>query len=239
MDEAGKGNLTERAATAIRRLIRERGLKPGDVIATEGELAEMMSVSRNALREAVGRLRGLGLVDSRQSKGLVVAQSDPSEVMRLVLPHYVVDVAGLAELGELRYCLEMGAVDLAVDRATEEDISRLRELGEAFAEAIDRDQEEADRLDAAFHRALFEATHDPLVEGMAVVVTGFFERACREMSGWYAPPERRFNYEHTAIAEALAERDGSRAHALLRGHLRHALVRTERDDARSEVNPHS
>ena len=62
----GDTSTAERVAKAIRREIGRRCLSPGEVIGTEGGLAKELGVSRNAVREAVGRLRGLGLVESRQ-----------------------------------------------------------------------------------------------------------------------------------------------------------------------------
>ena len=222
-------SLAERAAGAIRRQIRERALRPGDVIATEGELAETLGVSRNAIREAVGRLRGLGLVDSRQSKGLVVAQSDLAEVMRLVLPHYAVDQTSMADLAELRYCIEMGAVEMAVERASDEQVQELAKLGRAFAELIEHEQVQADRVDQAFHETILAAAENRLLQDMHVVITGFFQRAPREFEGWCLRKEPRA-WEHAAIADAFAGRDVERARVLLRGHLRHGLVGRARRD---------
>ena len=216
-------NTAERAARAIRREIGRRGLSPGEVIGTEGELAKKLGVSRNAVREAVGRLRGLGLVESRQGKGLVVAQSDPAEVMRLVLPQYVVDRSSLASLSELRYCIELGAVEMAVERASKEQVLRLVELGREFEELINDDPVEADRVDEAFHETLLAGTASQLLQDMHVVITGFFRRAPQECEGWYLRKEPRA-WEHAAIADAFMERDADRARVLLRGHLQHGLV---------------
>jgi len=222
--------LAGRAAEAIRRQIRERALRPGDVIATEGALAQTLGVSRNAIREAVGRLRGLGLVDSRQSKGLVVAQSDPAEVMRLVLPHYAVDQTSMTDLAELRYCIEMGAVEMAVGRASDEQVHKLVELGKAFEALVTRDQVEADRVDQTFHETILAATGNRLLQDMHVVITGFFQRAPAELDGWYLGKEPRA-WEHLAIADAFAGRDAERARVLLAGHLHRGLVGRSRHGA--------
>ena len=106
--------IADHAADRIRRRIEERMLKPGDFVGTEDKLAAELKMSRTAIRDALGRLRGLGLVNSRPRTGIVVAQTDPAEVLGLVIPQYAVDHATLAELAQLRYCQEIGALELAI-----------------------------------------------------------------------------------------------------------------------------
>ena len=56
-------NRGEHAAERIRLRIIEQSLKPGEVVGTEEKLAGEFGMSRSAIRDAIGRLRGLGLVD--------------------------------------------------------------------------------------------------------------------------------------------------------------------------------
>jgi len=225
----------DRAAIAIRRQIHERGLRPGDVIGTEAGLASALGVSRNAVREAVGRLRGLGLVESRQSKGLVVAHSNPAAVMSLVLPHYAVDSATTAELGELRYAIELGAIDMAVTRASPEDVRTLGRLGLEFMETVVVDQVRADEIDAAFHQAILQATGNALLRDMHIVISEYFRRARAEYADWYRAPTSH-TWEHAAIAEAFADRDAERARALMRAHLR-PVIAVRRPEAGPTTQP--
>jgi len=210
--------LAERAARSIRREIAGRKLKPGQVIATEAELASATGVSRSAIREAVGRLRGLGLVDSRQCKGLVVAQADPAAIMGLVIPSYAVDQAAFADLAEMRYAIELGSVDVAIERETEVEISQLIRLGEEFAEVAAADPRRADGIDIEFHKTILSATGNHLLKGLHYVITSFFHRSQLEFPEWnlvQATPAR----EHAVLAEAFAQRDVNLARLLLSKHL--------------------
>jgi DNA-binding FadR family transcriptional regulator len=208
--------LAERAAQRIRHEIQKRKLKPGDTIGTEGELAALLGVSRGAIREAVGRLRGLGLVGSRQCKGLVVAQADPAEVMRLVIPSYAVDGASFADLAEMRYCLEMGSVDIAIARQSEDQIAKLVRLGREHAAADNPAL--ADEIDIEFHKTILTATGNNLLQSMHYVISSFFYRSQVEFPEWNlkqaTPPQ-----EHARLAAALAERNVDRARQLLSAHL--------------------
>ena len=60
-------------------------------------------------------------------------------------------------------------------------------------------------------------------------VAGFFQRASREVEGWYRK-EVRLEWEHSAIAQAIGERDGDRVRAILRGHLKRSLAGKRRED---------
>ena len=216
--------LATQAAGRIRRLIVGRKLKPGEVIATEVELASAMGVSRNAMREAVGQLRGLGLVDSRQCKGLVVARPDPAEVLRLVIPQYAIDQATFEELAELRYGIEMGAADLAIERGTPAQMAKLLRLAREHRKAAGNPRR-VDAIDIQFHKTILSATRSRLLQSLHFVVASFFRRAKGEVPGWNAkpgPPQ-----EHTLLAKAFADRDVDRARRLLSEHLRKYIVPAE------------
>ena len=62
----------------LRELIKSSDLQLGDAFATVAELQGWSIVSRHIVRDAVGRLKALGILDSRQSLGLIVAKADPA-----------------------------------------------------------------------------------------------------------------------------------------------------------------
>src|SRR6478736_817704 len=58
---------------AIQAMIVDQHLMPGDALPSERELATMLSVSRNVLREALGILGQRGLVETRHGTGTYVS----------------------------------------------------------------------------------------------------------------------------------------------------------------------
>ena len=72
---APSARLSERVADALTAEIRSGRLRPGDKLPTEPELAEQFSVSRTVVREAVSRMKSVGLVDSRQGSGVYVLEA--------------------------------------------------------------------------------------------------------------------------------------------------------------------
>jgi len=221
-------NLTERTARRIREAIRTRALRPGDVFGTEAALGRQLGVSRSILREAINRLRALGLLRGRQGVGLVVGKPDPVAIFEQAFETVLMDSLDLADLAELRYTIEVGAVGLVVRRATAEQLTRLDELAGEFTGGPHRPLKRSiDDIELEFHQAYLEASHSTVVMRMHHVITGFFARAPREMPGWDPWTDRCTVWDHRAIVQALRERSIERARAVLTGHLAGLLRRNE------------
>jgi len=215
----GGVGLAEAAADKIRLAICERSLKPGDLLGTEQELSASLRISRNALREALGRLRGLGLVTSRQGQGVFVAQADPADLLEQVIPQYAVDHATFSQLAEFRCWLEVGCAQSAIERATEADILRMKQLAAGYQQIWEThgDRYQAMELDLEFHQTLISATGNSLCKDILRVVREFFLRY-RQQKGYSQVVELR-PAQHVEIAEAIAARAPERARALLWDHL--------------------
>ncbi len=197
------------------------GGRPGEVFAREADLEKKLGVSRSILREAVNRLRAVGLLDSRQGVGLIIGKPDPVALFGQAFDSGLMDAVDLADLAELRYTLEVGAVELVVRRATPGQLAKLEELAAEFS-AVQRGEGGGrcvDDIELDFHRTYLEASHSPMLTRMHHVVASFFRRAAREMPGWDPASDRSTAWDHRAIARGLRERNVERARAVLAGHL--------------------
>ena len=67
----------------LRSYIVEKGLKPGDRLPTESEIAKSLSVSRPVVREALKAMEGCGLVEIQRGSGIRVAQFSSTGYLRL------------------------------------------------------------------------------------------------------------------------------------------------------------
>ena len=221
----GQGpNLTEITVQRLLDAIAASGLGPGDVFATEGELEKRLNVSRPILREAVSRLRALGYLTSKQRTGLIIAKPDPATLFGHSLHTFLLDEVDLSELAEMRHALELGAVEMAVERASAEQIERLggyaEEYGRTFAEGAHH-QRPQDEIEIDFHRTIIEMTHNNLLVRMSEVLSVFFFRLARgDYPDWDGDSHNEtVSWEHRAIAEAIGDRSEARARAILTGHL--------------------
>jgi len=175
MSKGTKKSLPQQLAERIQRHIEHEQLPDGQLFMTEAEVAERFAVSRTVAREAVGRLRAIGLLEGRQRKGLIVRHPDPVQLFSASLPSLARSDRDLAELSRLRYVLEVGAIELAVKNATVEQIACLEELAEQFRNSandltwLEKEKE----LDIRFHSLLLEMTGSTLVAGMQRVLVDF------------------------------------------------------------------
>ncbi|MER1939215.1 FCD domain-containing protein [Castellaniella sp. FW104-16D08] len=146
-------------------MVAEGVLRPGQALPSERELAQQLGVSRPPLREALLKLESRQLIEGRAGGGYRIANAsavriaDPLEQLMAHHPQAAEDML------EMREVLEAMAVRLAATRATEADLQRLLKATEALEAAFARHQnteavDELAALDAQFHLALAEATHN-------------------------------------------------------------------------------
>lgn len=147
-------SLVDKVELNLRKYFEEANLQVGDPIPKEAELAETMGVSRTALREALSRLKTLGLIESRRNRGIILTQPDILGSFERVLNPMLLDSTTLQDVFELRLVLEMGIADLLYIRKTTGNLQKLEEL--VLREENTRDRFLKNRFDAEFHAMLYE-----------------------------------------------------------------------------------
>ena len=70
--------LSDQVASALEAEIRAGRIQAAQKLPTEAVLAQQFQVSRTVVREAISRLKSLGLVDSRQGSGVYVHMTSTS-----------------------------------------------------------------------------------------------------------------------------------------------------------------
>ena len=161
--------ISDVVAAQIQEVIIERRLHPGDALPAERELASLMSVSRNALREGIGKLCQKGLLETHQGKGTFVAVPSfdrMKESLGLLLALSHVD---LVELCDVRLLIEPVQAAFAAQNAATSDVSRLQ----SALTRLQNSHDDANRhvlADLEFHAAIGElAGHQVYASIVAVV----------------------------------------------------------------------
>jgi GntR family transcriptional repressor for pyruvate dehydrogenase complex len=218
--EPNTDTLANTLADRIRQRIVGEGLSEGEFFMTEAGVAEQYTVSRNIAREAVSQLRALGVLKSRQAKGLLVSRSSPVELLARSLPFYAQSDQELSQLAQWRYTLEVGAVDLAVAHATDEQVDRLTHHADEYEQIFRNDPSNprADTVELQFHCLILEMTQNPLIAGMYQVLADYFHAVAMRVPHGGDATETA-GWQHRAIAQAFKQRDAEQARALLRQHL--------------------
>lgn len=121
-------SLVDKVEASLVELLQQQKLKVGDTIPKEVELAERLGVSRTVIREALLRLRMMGLIESKKKKGAVITSPDIFANLNKSLNPHILDQETLREMFELRLVLEIGMADLLFHRITPQDITDLKNI---------------------------------------------------------------------------------------------------------------
>jgi GntR family transcriptional regulator, transcriptional repressor for pyruvate dehydrogenase complex len=217
-------------ADQIRLRIQAERLADGVLFMTADQLASEYGVSRTVAREAISRLQALGILEGKKRKGLIIRRPDLVGLLSRSIPSLVDSVDDWRELGQLRFAIEVGAIDLAVRNGTSAQIERLEEITTALEQALQQldlfPQQIA--LDVEFHSVLLEMTGSRMIAGMQQVLLKFFQSAP------HAPPTpeatQRILWEHRELFHAVRDRDVERARTMMRLHFR-SLIEFDGTDA--------
>lgn len=200
-------SLSDIAHEEIQRRIANGMLAPGSRVVIDA-LATEFGMSLIPVREALARLNAERLVTFEANKGYRV--SGPPEEIEL------------DQLFSARLMLECGALEIALDRVSDDDLEDLRALNRQMAEATYGttfdDYIAFVRLNAAFHERLIAITENPFMQN-AYGLLGYAARITQTLHGRGVPDIDRLVAEHDEIIDALAERSFARARTALRCHI--------------------
>jgi GntR family transcriptional regulator, transcriptional repressor for pyruvate dehydrogenase complex len=149
--------LTEQLIEKLKSLILKGVLSPGERLPSERQLAELLSVSRPSLRQALKILQVMGVLEIRQGSGNYL--SPAAERILKVPSRELVPLRGLtqAELFEVRRAIEAEAAAAAAERATPEELHAIRIELDAMEASCD-DRAAYAKHDLAFHKAIATAS---------------------------------------------------------------------------------
>lgn len=150
-------SLVDKVEANLVELLQEKKLKVGDSIPKELELAELLGVSRTVIREALLRLRTMGLLESKKKKGAVITSPDLFGIMGKSMNPHILDQDTLKEIFEIRLVLEIGMADLLFYRITKEDIKELKDIVSTEPPATQFHLFNIEH-EIAFHGKLYEIT---------------------------------------------------------------------------------
>ena len=223
--------LSDQVAEQLAAEIRGGGLAPGDRLPTEARLVEQFGVSRTVVREAVSRLKSLGLVDSRQGSGVYVRQPSSFAPLQFAAQHAASQEA-VVQMVEVRRALEAEVAALAAQRRTAADMRRIQSAVKALDTAVQRGGDGVSE-DVRFHRAIADAAGNPFLIQTLEYLGQFLHGATQVTR---ANEARRLDFaqqvqdEHAAIVQALQAGDVQAARLAAAGHMDNAIRRIRSAD---------
>jgi len=209
LDRIVRRSVVDDVRAQLVALIESGRIGVNERLPSEAELARRFGVSRPIVREGLGRLRALGLTESRPGSGTFVA----SNVTKLTLSF---GQYSAGDLNEVRRCIEVPAARRAANWRTAENIEEMKQALES--QEVATTPEEAFLADGQFHCAIAKATGNKLflrliedlreiLQGQSLAVTTLRNRGAEAA------------VEHRKVVEAIIARDGEAAAAAMEEHL--------------------
>jgi DNA-binding GntR family transcriptional regulator len=170
----------------------------------EQSLTDRFSVSRTPIRETLSQLAGLGLVEKRPHKGVVVLMQSYERLLQLF---------------EVMAELEGACARFAADRMTGQEKLHLRRIHEGAVALVEaNDVDDYEKHNTEFHRLIYDGTHNP-----ALVETAFEARRkvfhFRRAQFRLADRLRHSQEEHERIVSAISRGDANDAYESAKQHI--------------------
>ncbi|MDZ7801423.1 MAG: FadR/GntR family transcriptional regulator [Trueperaceae bacterium] len=236
------GSKSQCIAQALASAIVAGNLSDGAFLPPENELAARFEVSRPIVREALHKVAGAGLVESRHGIGTYVKpESSWGLFDSLVMEAYVATgnlPRVLNEIIELRRMVEVEAAGNAAARIGQVGLARLGDWLEQMDDVI-ADPDRTARADIAFHDAIVAVTENRFLVAIArqprrlLLEARHLTSTAGGLSG-----RRRALDEHRRVYDAIREGNGEEAREAMSVHvsnseadLRRAILREGGDHA--------
>ena len=164
------GRVQNDIISKIRDLINFKNLEPGEKLPSERMLSERFGVTRSSVREAIQKLEFYGLLKSIPQSGTFVANIGVIALNGMIDDILSLEDPNFKALVETRILLELKAAGLAASRRTEEDLVKLEEALNAFAEKV-LNGEDAVQEDLLFHLGIARASGNSTLNKLMLIIT--------------------------------------------------------------------
>lgn len=203
-------------ASQLKAYISSRNLQPGDRLPTETQLAAQFGVSRLSLREATKSLEFLGIVESRQRRGLTVGQINMERMTEYLEFHPALQKADPEQMIQTRIVIETGVLPYVVERIQGD--STIVETLQGINDKLRKTSQLSKfiELDLAFHRCLVESSGLTPLLPFNDLLAVFFQRFRESVkkAEWGTGIDN-----HEDLITLLRDGKQTQASRLLRGHI--------------------
>ncbi|MEH7828201.1 FCD domain-containing protein [Gemmobacter denitrificans] len=215
--------LSQSVARQIEMLILRGVLRPGERLPAERDLADRLGVSRPSLREALEALEGKGLVTSRPGSGVFIADVLGSAFSPALVELFSTHDEAVFDYLNFRRDLEGLAAERAARLGSDTDLEVIGTIFQKMEAAHQkRDPSDEAALDAQFHMAIIEASHNVIMLHMMRSMFDLLKQGVfynRQMMFRNRMTRDMLLDQHRAINSAIQARDGAAARAAIGAHM--------------------
>lgn len=160
--------LVDQVEDSLLTYFKEKDLQTGDTIPNEIELAAALGVARSVLREALSRLKMMGMVETRTRRGMILREPSILGGMKRVIDPRILSENSLFDILGFRIALEIGICSDLFRNITPKDINDLEEvvkMGIVF-----ENNEYAPVSEFTFHAKLYEITGNKTISEFQEII---------------------------------------------------------------------
>jgi GntR family transcriptional regulator, transcriptional repressor for pyruvate dehydrogenase complex len=215
--------LSQSIVQQIELLVLRGILHPGERLPSERELSEKLGVSRPSLREAIAELQQRGLLTSRPNAGVFVADVLGSAFSPALIGLFSTHDEAVSDYVSFRRDMEGLAAERAARLGSATD---LKVIAAVFAKMeaahLKRDPSDEAELDASFHMAIIEASHNVVMLHMMRSMYELLRKGVfynRQVMFKNRMTRDNLLDQHRAINAAIQARDTAGARAAVEAHM--------------------
>ncbi|WP_156305656.1 FadR/GntR family transcriptional regulator [Sphingobacterium endophyticum] len=216
-------SLVDKAEARIIQFIQEKNMAVGDVLPKELDLADSLGVSRTVVREALLRLKTIGLIESIKHKGAVLRNPDVLGSLRKVFHPSILDDDTLKDMFEMRLALEVGMADFIVNNITDGDIEELECIANEIVSGDTANPWQVDD-EIRFHGKLYKISKNRILLELQEMLFPIFQYV--HQSGLLEKDIIKGDFiSHKELVEVLKLRDADEYRTAIRKHLNNHFAR--------------
>jgi GntR family transcriptional repressor for pyruvate dehydrogenase complex len=222
--------LSQQIVGEIEQSIRERKFKSGEKLPTENEFCELFSVSRTAVREALGNLSARGLVTIRKGSGVYVNEINANHALDSLNFYFATseDSSLILQAIKARQLFEPGIAAQAAMHRTIGVLDllelNLQELETCSHADIDNETDIDERFHTLIAKASGNSVVDILTRSLYNLTPSYKNKVFAktdEIVRLQGEKEKLLRY-HTGIFHAIRDQDSREAYYMMKEHLIHA-----------------
>ncbi len=215
--------LYREAQARLRDFIQERGLRPGDRLSSEADLATELGMSRLSIREATRSLQTLGVIEAQHGNGLFVSDFSFRPLIEQLPYGLAAPGMALEEILAVREAMEVGLMPAVARMGGRDHLARCADLAREMTELERAGKPYAD-VDREFHLQLYKGLGNPLVDNLIELFWELFTRLGDAIPN---PKEGQRGLAHLRIVEALSSDDALDGIRCMQDHFADVRARAE------------
>lgn len=196
-------SLSEKVLLWFQQELAEGNFRPGSELPSERVLCETLGVGKSSIREALKMLQMAGVVEICQGKRTRICQNLNFGIMLPIMFNMISQTTSMRELYDFRIMFDKSTTEMAMQRATDEDITRLEQELNRFEALVKTDSATVED-DLEFHKIILDICKNDFVKEIGNIVFQIFVHPLKHIESYNA---KKGLDDHKKILSAFKTKD--------------------------------